>query len=188
MRKKRFRPDKLLNRDDYCDPVKEAIYHALQPLDEVAVSMEEKWGVDRLVKLVSPDTAAKFGRAKAKLDVALDKNDEAKCVHQISVMIKGWIFLDREAVENGHQPISPQASVWRNDDGQAYAFVKDSSEAIKYAKQNPNVVVWTLPEVARLGEFFNEHTKKLGNEVKTIFPGATVRVSTDDSLNDEIPF
>ena len=50
----RRRPDPLMQRDGYTDPVAEGIHHSIKPLDRLAVEMELKWGCDRLAGLVSP--------------------------------------------------------------------------------------------------------------------------------------
>ncbi len=56
--------------------------------------MEIKWGCDRLPGLVAPQTAAKFGSAKAKLDAAIELNVAADVARTASVMLRGWAALD----------------------------------------------------------------------------------------------
>jgi hypothetical protein len=46
--------------------------YALAPFDHMAHSLDLKWGVDRLVELVSPDMAERYGSAMAKLNAAID--------------------------------------------------------------------------------------------------------------------
>jgi hypothetical protein len=41
----------------------------------MAFAMDKKWGVDRLVELVSPDMAERYGAAMAKLNAAIDARD-----------------------------------------------------------------------------------------------------------------
>ena len=62
MQRKR-KPDRLMNSSDIGDVTAEGIYHALRPLDQMVHQMEIRWGADRLVGLVSVETAAKYGRA-----------------------------------------------------------------------------------------------------------------------------
>ena len=65
------RPDVFTAPDLIGDANAEGIFAALQPLDQIAVLMDEKWGADKLLRLVSVETAARFGAAKAKLDQAI---------------------------------------------------------------------------------------------------------------------
>ena len=44
---------------------------AVKPVDAVAKEMETIWGRGRLQELVSPETAALFESAKAKLDIGI---------------------------------------------------------------------------------------------------------------------
>ena len=55
-----------------------AMNAALAPLDRIAADMERTWGVDRLIGLVSPDTAHRFAQAKRKLDLAIRANRRKK--------------------------------------------------------------------------------------------------------------
>ena len=58
-RRARRRPDKITAPEKYAKPMADSIFHAVAALDEVAIRYEEKWGVDRLAKLVPPETAAR---------------------------------------------------------------------------------------------------------------------------------
>ena len=181
----RRRPDKITAPDLAGNEIAEAIFHAVKAADNVARQMEDKWGVDKLPTLVSAATAAKFGSAKAKFDLAILQNDVDDVVKRATVMARGWKALDAEAERNGHRPIFQSAWTWRDDDGMAHAFVRDTGEAFKYGKQHPGVVVWTIDEIIRVAAAFRKKTKKLGVTAKAVFTGAVV---TKIDLDDEIPF
>ena len=136
--------------------------------------MERRWGADRLVGLVSVETAAKYGRAKAKLDRAIDANDVEAVKKNAANMIKAWKVLSDEAVTRGHKGLDPEVWEVMTEDGQRYAFVRSNVEAWQ-----------TSREMARLIEV----RVKLVGEVKDVFSDSTV-VSADKSvaLDDEIPF
>ena len=106
MRRKR-KPDRLMNSEEIGNVVAESVYHALRPLDEMVHQMERRWGADRLVGLVSVETAAKFGSAKAKLDAAIDANDVEAVRKKAAVMIKAWKALSDEATALGHGGLDP---------------------------------------------------------------------------------
>ena len=189
MRKGRQRPDKITAPERYAKPIKDSIFHAIAALDAVAIRFEEKWGIDRLQKIVPPETASRFGSAKAKLDAALEADDADAVARRAGVLARGWEALDKEATAAGHQPEEVEAWLWRDEDGKPHAFVRDVADAVKYGKRHPGVVIWSMPEVVRTAAAFAEEMGKLGNEVKTTFPGASIVDIRDKEVpNDELPF
>lgn len=187
------KPDRITNPESIASPIDEAIYHALRPLDQVAADFENEWGIDRLPGLVSPETASRFGQAKAKLDAAIDARDPEAVVKRAAVMIRGWKALVAEARENGAEPVSRKVRVVRSDSGRAYGIAIDQATA-RAAIQSGDfegVNVWALDEVARVLE---SHELKLVNKVKEEFPGANVVSINEaagkkkDDLNDDLPF
>ena len=181
------RPDPITAPEGIGDPIAEGIANALRPLDRVATEMDERWGVDRLATLVSPDTASRFGSAKAKLDTAIRDNDAAAVAKRASVMIRGWQAMDAEATAAGAVWSDPQAWVWVDDRDKPHAFVRDTAEAARYGKANPGVTVWTMAEVVRVAASFSEKQRQLIAAVKAEFPGAAVR-SAGPVPDDDIPF
>lgn len=186
---RRQRPDPITHPDSFLRRTDEVIFHALQPVDQTARQMEDKWGVDRLPTLVSVETAAKFGSAKAKLDAAIFQNDVDEVTKRAGVMQKGWIALDKEATERGHAPVEPQAWTWRDDDDKPHAFVRDVAEAHAYGKAHPGVAVWTMAEVIRVAANFDDLSKNIVSGTKVAFPGAEVSaIKSKKLVADEIPF
>ena len=95
--------------------------------------------------------------------------------------------MDAEAERLGREVMKPQAWVWRDEDGNPQAFVRESAEAIAYGKDNPGTVVFTMAEISRLSAIFQDETDKIGTAVKQTFPGATI-VRIDDKVpDDELP-
>ena len=188
MKRGRRRPDKITAPETYGNPISDAIFHSVQTLDRVIVQMDEKWGVDRLPALVSAETAAKFGSAKAKLDAALERNDDVEVVRRCSVLARGYAAMDVEAERLGRETMKPQAWVWRDEDGNPHAFVRESAEAIAYSKNNPGVVIFSMGEISRLASIFQDKTDKIGAMVKKSFPGAEISRIDDKDFNDQLPF
>ena len=185
---RRQRPDQITAPEGIGDPIAEGIANALRPLDRVATEMDERWGVDRLATLVSPDTASRFGSAKAKLDTAIkDNNDAAAVAKRASVMIRGWQAMDAEATAAGAVWSDPQAWVWVDDRDKPHAFVRDTAEAARYGKANPGVTVWTMAEVVRVAASFSEKQADWIANVKDKFPGAAVQ-RVGPVPDDDIPF
>lgn len=191
MSKSRYDIEAFGNMNTEYVPMREWEYDqiagALKPLDAKAAELEARWGRGRLQELVSPETAAKFEAAKAKLDVALHDNDVQLVIKRANNMMRGWQSLEDEAIRLGNEPAPPE--LWfcyaPEEDGRPevkFAIAKSSSTANLAQTDLP---VYTLDEVARIIRAWrNQH---LVHAVKDIFPGAEI-VRLDDIEDDEIPF
>ena len=161
---------------------------ALGPFDTAARAMERKWGVNRLEGLVSPDTAARYGSAIAKLNTAIAANDPADTAARAAVCIRGMAALDAEATAAGHRPIIPEA--WEIDvDGVTCAILRDDAAWPAFAAARPGVRVYSLREVSNALAAYGGMVAA----VKEAFPGARVtavreRTQLEKELNDEVPF
>jgi hypothetical protein len=156
-------------------------------LDQVALAMERKWGLDRLRFLVSDFLRAKFDEQKDRLDAALQSGEERFVAAQVEGMRRAWQALDRAAHEAGASPLAPQ--VWEcvlPSTGEITSLVRSAEEAHHVAREGR---VFTVAEIALLIE-------ALGDGVLTIkkkFPGAAVtgirhKPPPDWERGDEIPF
>tara|TARA_R110002167_G_scaffold30764_3_gene101619 strand:+ start:1178 stop:1771 length:594 start_codon:yes stop_codon:yes gene_type:complete len=187
----RRKPDALTQRDGYTDPIAEGIHHSIKPLDRIATEMELKWGCDRLPGLVSPQMAAKFGSAKAKLDAAVESNVAPDVARTAGVMMRGWAALDAEATKGGHKPLEPHIWSHTTDAGFKFAVAQGNADGIKALKTHPDlegVAVYSLDEIGRLLE---SKSMELVNAAKERFPGATVkavRMPPAGDMVDELPW
>jgi hypothetical protein len=190
-RKSRYDVD-AIGKPDYApmqDWQLDQIHGALKPLDEVAADCELRWGRERLQGLVSPDTAAKFEAAKAKLDVAIADKDVALVIRRAKNMMAGWKALENEAIEAGHKPAPPE--LWYatapneyGDDELQIVIAKDNSAATLAQTDLP---VYTVTEIARIVRAWRSQMDV--HTAKAAFPGAEiVRIDGDDNFEDEIPF
>ena len=189
MAARKMKADRITNPDPIGDATHEAIYAAIRPLDRVAHEMETKWGVERLLSLISPETAAKFGSAKAKLDFAIDAADPDMVAKRASTMIRGWQAMDAEATAAGKKPIAEELEVWvgEDDDGNLFSVVRTAPEATHLARTVGGKIYY-LEEIIRLLNFFEKKTPVVA-EIKKHFPDASlVGVSERNKLNDDIPF
>tara|TARA_R110002126_G_scaffold217982_3_gene363762 strand:- start:2888 stop:3424 length:537 start_codon:yes stop_codon:yes gene_type:complete len=164
----------------------ETIDAALKPLDRVAAKMERKWGVGRLVYLVTPDLAQKFTRTKIKLDNAIDGNDRATVAHAADQMIKAWRALDAAAIEAGTDP-RPD-TVWE---------LRRAGKPVTVVFHREDIGAY--PEALTIAELLEAYYIVRGYPVvkATVlaFPGTQVaqasaaRAGTwEEGLDDEIPF
>lgn len=149
-----------------------AIAGALLPLDNVAMEVEGRWGIDVLPRLVSPATAGKFESARKKLDDAIASGDAAEVARRAGVMIRGWRALEAEAHTLARPGLEP-GEFWsvRSDDDVPYLFVMHEVETGPAAKAYPDHRVWSMREVVRI---LASHELTAVQQAKDIFPGATV--------------
>ncbi|MDE2284735.1 MAG: hypothetical protein KGK33_08995 [Hyphomicrobiales bacterium] len=159
----------------------------VEGLDQVALAMERKWGVDRLRLLVSDFLRAKFDEQKDRLDAALQTCEERYVAPQVEGMRRAWAALDRAALESGASPLAPQ--VWEcvlPSTGEVISLVRSAEEAHHVAHEGR---VFTTAEVAVLIEALGDDVL----DIKQKFPGATVTgIRRKSPINwetgDEIPF
>lgn len=192
-RKSRYDLEAIGRMDTQYVPMKawelDQINGALKPLDAKAAELELRWGTGRLETLVSPETAAKFEAARAKLDVAIHDRDVDLVIKRAGVLHRGWDALEKEAISRGHKAAPPE--MWYatapdefNESEFQIVIVKDNSAATLAKTDLP---VYTVTEIARIVRAWR--SQKDINSVKDAFPGAeVVRIGGDEPFDDEIPF
>lgn len=165
------------------------IHGALKPLDAVAANMELRWGKGRLQELCTPELAARFEAAKAKLDVSIHDRDVDLVIKRAGNLIKGWHAMEREAKAAGHEPHPP--TLWHATAPAEYGekemqivIARDNSEATLAQTDLP---VYTVTEIARIVRAWR--SQKAVHTVKETFAGAeVVRIDADEPFDDELPF
>jgi len=182
------RPDPLLNKEAYLEANARRIDAIVQTVDEVAVQMERKWGSGKLERCVSPQTAEGFEMARMAFDTALQSGVIDEIRLKGDNLIKGYRYLDAEALKLGREPASPQIWHVSGDSGQHYAICHDA-DAVDLVEPIDGVTVMTLRELLRFYEN-HEASKNWVNHVKAVFPGSTVSSVKipEGELNDELPF
>jgi len=185
------RPDRLFNHEEIGSETAEGIYHAMRAVDKTATDMETRWGVDRLPSLVEPALAARFGKAKAQLDAAIDENDVAAVTRKASAMQRGWAALDGAARAAGAESIAKDAEVWHwrhPESRQGYVIVKDQAAARHVLVKDSRV--YTLDEVCRIIAAFDSTGPVTVAAIKEAWPGAEVTTvkNRGPDPDDELPF
>jgi len=152
---------------------------AIDCLDEIAITMERKWGIDRLPRLVDPALAVRFRAQADKLNEALASGRPDAIKAQAEAMARAWSALDKAANASGAEPLA--AHVWETmlpTTGEVIAIVRTQEEASAIARERKGAV-WTLEEVARAIEAFGEQVRA----VKRAFPGEEVTGVRPSKLN-----
>ena len=159
--------------------------HAIAPFDRAAREADATWGIDRLPELVSPETAAKYGSAFAKLNAAINASDPDDCAARAAVCIRGLAAMDAEARAAGHQPM-PSGFWMYEQNGDTIIIAQDMRDWPLIEKMHPGVPIFSLREVANALEAYGQTVVA----VKQHFPGAEVKSSQpiEKQPEDSIPF
>jgi hypothetical protein len=94
---------------------------AMVPIDEAMWASEQRWGVGRLERIISPTTLAAYQRGWAAYRVALDDCDGAAVERIAPKMIQALAVMAAEAEAAGHQPLD--VSTWESDMGNGVVLV-----------------------------------------------------------------
>ena len=176
--------DRILHKGATANAIKADL--SLAPFDAACREADKRWGVDRLPELVSVESAAKWGKAVAGLNAAIDAEDPDKVKFWVEVCLRGLAAMDAEAVALG-QPLS-DPMIWEHEfEGTIYGIIEDGREwPAAYAKR-PGMAIYTLREVAVA---LHAHKNGLVNAVKLSFPGAEIKAirRKPEELEDEIDF
>jgi len=181
------RMDVRLNQIQY-----ERIQSALTEHDKAVSEYERRWGVDRLQELVSPELRERFYQQRERLNAAIDSNDGKDVQHQVQVSIRSYAAIEKAAIEAGAKPLTGEYWECPMPSGKVLAITRDVHEAGKVARENREMVVYSIGEIANiLDADLSERAKKI-EQVKSIFPGATVMDVKPkpkvEMIDDEIPF
>lgn len=162
--------------------------YALAPFDRMAAEMDRKWGVDRLVELVSPEMAERYGSAMAKLNAAIDAADPEQVSLRANVCMRGMQAMDQAATESGAEPASQD--VWLvQADGREFGLLRDARAWPAVQKKHPNLRLISEREMILAIEMYQQSlTGKMIETVTDSFPNADVIKIPNSNLEDELPF
>lgn len=157
------------------------------PFDRLYRQMDEKWGVDRLIELVSPETAARFGSAYDKMNAAILAQDPEETVKRVGVCMRGLQAMDQEASAAGHIPPPPllEAVI----DGFHFGVMPDEAHRAHYETNRPDVAFLFSMEQIGIAMRDRIENSPAVQEAKKHFPNATVTAVRPLSKRDgrEVP-
>ena len=159
------------------------------PFDRAVRAADLKWGIDRLMGLVPPDMAMKYGTVLGRFNVALNGADHAVTQRECGILIRGLAAMDAAATDAGHQPANPE--FWDVEvDGVICSIIRDDALwPAAAAKLPPGRRIYSLAEVGHALAAYGGMVAA----VKDAFPGARVTAvrkptELEIALDDEIPF
>ena len=170
----------------------EAIQTATLPVDALQRETDQRWGIDALPALVTPELAAKLGRARGLLTDAIRQQDERLTVKHSDTVMRGLRALEQAARDAGHTPQPPEIIHRRDDNGNAWKIVTDSKQYDRaIAETGDPIQTVTIEELLCSYAAMRARGGGLIDKVKSAWPGATVivaKITAPDAHNDEIPF
>jgi len=176
--------DRVLHKGATADEIRCDL--SLAPLEAATAEADKVWGVDRLPELVSVESAAKWGKAMAGLNGALDAKDPDKVKFWVEVCLRGLQAMDAEATAAGVPVADPM--IWEYEyEGTVVGIIEDGRQwPAAYAKR-PGIAIHSMREVAVA---LHEHRNGLVNAVKLAFPGAEVKRvrGKPEDLDDDLTF
>jgi hypothetical protein len=113
-----------------CELMQHRIQAMVEDVDQVALAMERKWGIDRLRLLVPVELRARFDAQKDCLDQAIASNLEDYVRVHTQGMARAWEAVDRAAAEASNSPLRPE--VWELSlagTGEVVSLVRTEAEA-----------------------------------------------------------
>lgn len=142
----------------------------LAPLQREIERLDGKYGYDRLPLLISPDTAAKWGKACGGLHEAVEARDAEKVRAWVIVCLRGLAAMEAEADLNPDNILPPD--IWDcHDDEGAFCIIRDHRRHEQATRLRPGRRVYTTREVAVA---LRALSTSLVDTVKDLFPGAEI--------------
>lgn len=176
--------DRILHKGATANQIKADL--SLAPFDAACREADKRWGVDRLPELVSVESAAKWGKAVAGLNAAIDAEDPDKVKFWVEVCLRGLAAMDAEAVALG-RPVS-DPDIWEYEyEGTTFGIIEDGRQwPAAYAKR-PGIAIHSMREVAVA---LHAHRNGLVDAIKLSFPGAEVKAvrRPQADLEDDFDF
>jgi hypothetical protein len=162
-----------------------AVDHAILPFDQAARLMDARWGIDRLPALVSPETAARYGRTLGSLNAAIEATDEARATDRAQACIRGMAAMEAEARAAGHVP--PTSGVLEADiDGFRFGILPDPAMWRIAEREHPGLPIYTLREISVLLRA-KDTADGMVAAVKSAFPCAEVTAIRPKQKQPELP-
>lgn len=166
----------------------EAIHCALRPYERAEAETARKWGsVARLVSLVPPELAARFGAALDKMLGAVRRNEIHNAVDRVAVCIRGLDALDKAADQTLVLPVG-HVGVTHNKQQYVVALDRLALPAIERLV-GPDFVVVSLQELIEARSLVLTHREETALQaIKKATGGEVVAIRGPASLNDSLPF
>ena len=161
---------------------------AVVQFDRTAREMDAKWGIDRLVDLVTPEMAMRYGQALSRMNDAIsDASDPGLAQRRADDCVRGMQAMDQHATENGAQAASDLYWEVMVDDLKL-GICADIAAWPTIQDQRPDLTLVSLREVALAYKHYSATALDFMAKTKQHFEGAKVIDIRSKTLDDPIPF
>ncbi len=179
----RLSADDVKSAIDMQAPANCRLRQMLESVEAAKRSMNRKWGVGRLRRLVSDLLRVKFDNQAHLLDCAIQSGDVDLIAQRADGMVKGWQFLDRSATEQGHKPLPVE--IWEAivpTTGEIVAIVRheDERQFVIVANQ----LTYSLDDIGKLIDGQQVPGVRIPSPAKLI----PMRTTEGGMPDDDIPF
>lgn len=168
-----------------------AKYGVVAAVEETKRRMDQKWGRDRLAKIVSSEMAGKFASAMEKYTAAQRMENLAELERRAEVLRRGYKAMDEAAEALGIKPIPPCYWVAQDERKAAFVFVRDKADIAQLSEEiTAGAAVWTIEEVIKVMQFAG---MDWANQLKREFGGDTLltrigKPGSIEMMDEDIPF
>lgn len=162
---------------------------AITELDLIVSDYENRWGVDRLPSLVDEKLRERFEAQLDRLNSAIDMDIGSEVRTEAETTARAYAQLEKVAKANGHKELTGEFWEAAMPDGRVLAVTRNFDEQHKVARENRDVIVYCLEEVANI--IASWETNNTVTMAKHVFPGAVitdVKDNQEEMFNDQIPF
>jgi len=166
----------------------EAIHCALRPYERAEAETARKWGsVARLVSLVTPELAARFGSALDKMRGAVRRNEADVVADKVSVCIRGLAALDKAADQEMALPVG-HVGITHNRKQYVVALDRIDVPAIEKLV-GPDFLVVSLQELIEARSLLLTNRQEMAlQSIKQATDGEVVAIRGSTKLDDPLPF
>jgi hypothetical protein len=134
---------------------------------------DAKWGIDRLIWLVSTELREKVWAQLQRVYLAQESWDDEKMAKAVSGMCKAYDAMEAWATANNVEQVADVRQIeWRQPDGVIFVVVPDEKAKKVYLQTWPGTadrIVWTISEIAII---VNKQAEGQINELKRQWPGS----------------
>jgi len=164
------------------------VQSAIIELDKIVSDMEARWGIDRLPELIDEQLRERFERQLDRLNKAIDMDVGSEVKTEAEAMARAYRHIEKVAIANGHKELTGEFWQAPMPDGRVVAITQSFEEQYKVSKQYPDMLVYSVQEVANILANWKDH--EVAVMTKHLFPGAEVTaVRPKEMIDDqELPF
>ena len=179
--------EKMISRDPN-SLNSQKVRSAIIELDKIVSDMETRWGIDRLPELIDEQLRERFNLQLDRLNKSIEMDVGVEVKTEAEAMARAYQHIEKVAIANGHKELTGEFWQAPMPDGRVVAITQNFEEQHKVSKQYPDMLVYSVQEVANILANWKDH--EVAVMTKHLFPGAEVTAVRSKEMTDdqELPF